>query len=282
MKQSKKIAIIGGSGVYKMEGIELIAEHDISTPYGKPSAPVKEFKIEDYFFYFIPRHGENHIFTPTEVNYCANIYSLKMLGVDTIISVSAVGSLNEKCPPTSFVFPDQFIDRTKGKRASTFFHEGLVGHVSCADPIEKSLKDRLYQIAQENNIPSMNNGTYLCIEGPQFSTKAESHLYRSWGATIIGMTNVPESYLAKEAGMAYATIAMVTDFDCWKEEHCSVEEIMKVAKQNNINVQKIIKQAIPNLIKNPIEFTPENNNAVMTSPEIISYDDSLVLNLLLK
>ena len=128
----------------------------------------------------------------------------------------------------------------------------------------------------------MNNGTYLCIEGPQFSTKAESHLYRSWGATIIGMTNVPESYLAKEAGMAYATIAMVTDFDCWKEEHCSVEEIMKVAKQNNINVQKIIKQAIPNLIKNPIHFTPENNNAVMTSPEIISYDDSLVLNLLLK
>lgn len=258
------LGVIGGSGVYQLEGINIIEELDVTTPYGKPSGPVMLMELMGQQFLFIPRHGKGHTVLPHEVNYCANVYALKMLGADYLISVSAVGSLKEEHAPTSFVLPDQFVDWTKGGRRRSFFGEGIVAHVSVAYPIEKSLQSVIAKGFEGKNLNYHVGGTYLCIEGPQFSTKAESNIYRSFGADVIGMTNVPESYLAKEAGMAYATIAMVTDYDCWKEEHCTVDEIMRVMKTNNENVQSVLKEVIPEICKNPPEFQKENGIGIMT------------------
>ncbi len=261
---SGKIGIIGGSGVYDLDSVKLIKEHDISTPFGKPSDKIIEVEIEGASFFFLPRHGRKHSFLPSEVNYRANIFALKSLGVKYLISISAVGSLKEECPPGSFVLPDQFIDWTKGQRERSFFGNGIVGHVSVAAPIEKELQNVLHKCCLELKIPVKKDGSYICIEGPQFSSKAESNIYRSFGATVIGMTNVPESYLAKEAGMAYATIAMVTDYDCWKEVHCTLDEITKVMKSNNLMAQKLVKLVIPRLKKSPIEYNSENDIGVWT------------------
>lgn len=277
------IGIIGGSGVYKIEGIEIIEEHEVSTPFGKPSDKVTKARLDGHEFYFIPRHGRNHTYTPSEVNYCANIYALKTIGVDTVISISAVGSLKEELPPASIVLPDQFIDWTKGLRRRTFFGQGVVGHVSTANPIEKSLQKRLANACAKADVPHSVGGSYICIEGPQFSSKAESNIYRNhFGASVIGMTNVPEAYLAKEAGMAYATCAMVTDYDCWKEEHCTVEEIMKTMATNNQYAHKILKVVIPDLYKNPIEITKENTNAIMTPTSLFPEGAEDFVNVLLK
>lgn len=265
--QKGKIGIISGSGVYNIEGIEFITEHDIETPFGKPSSPVIEAKLSNTEFFFIPRHGKGHIFLPTEVNYRANIFAMKKLGVDYIISVSAVGSLKEELPPNTFVLVDQFIDWTKGKRERTFYGSGVIGHVSCADPIENKLKDLIAESCESTDLKYSKNGTYICIEGPQFSTRAESHFYKSMGASVIGMTNVPESYLAKEAGIAYATIAMVTDFDAWKDEHCTVDEIMAVMETNNKNVQKLLVDILPRLNQNKFDFDKQNEIGVMTPKE---------------
>jgi len=279
---STKIGIIGGSGIYKIDQIELVREHVVSTPFGTTSSEIIEAKLNGVTFFFIPRHGKSHSLTPTEVNYRANIFALKKLGVEYILSVSAVGSLKEEFPPTTFVIPDQFIDWTKGKRERTFFNNGFVGHVSVAEPVEKTLQQMIVQACKEEEIKYGNGGSYICIEGPQFSSKAESHIYRSFGASVIGMTNVPESYLAKEAGIAYATIAMVTDYDCWKEEHCTLEEIMKVMATNNSQVHRLLKRLLPELHKNQFAFKKENTHAILSRPSQLTPEQEEMLAVLLK
>lgn len=277
-----KVAVIGGSGIYKLEGITVKREHKVETPFGSPSAAIMEAEVEGATFYFLPRHGHGHHFTPSEVNYRANIYALKKLGADTIVSISAVGSLQEQYAPKHFVMVDQFIDWTKGYRKRTFFEDGIVGHVSNANPVESSLQKRLYEAGVAAGVTCHSGGAYICIEGPQFSTRAESQIYRSFGAAVIGMTNVPEAFLAKEAGMAYATVAMVTDYDCWKEEHCTVQEIMDVMKSNYVSAQKFIKLAIPSLVKSPISFTKENQYAVMTDAKLHKPHHKEMVEVLLK
>lgn len=276
-----KVAIIGGSGIYKLDSIKIIKEHVTTTPFGDPSDSILEAEIDGARFYFLPRHGRGHKYTPTEVNYRANIFALKQLGVDTIVSISAVGSLKEEHHPTKFVLVDQFIDWTKGFRARTFFDKGMVGHVSTANPVEKVLQDRLAKSCEKTGVEFSRGGSYVCIEGPQFSSRAESQIYRSFGADVIGMTNVPEAYLAKEAGIAYATVAMVTDYDCWKEEHCTVDEIMKVMKDNYLSAQKLVTDVIPDLVKNPISFQAENKFAVITANELLTEDHKNILKVLI-
>lgn len=282
MSSSTKIAIIGGSGVYKVEGIEIIKEHKVLTPYGAPTSEIIEARLNGVDFLFIPRHGKNHTFTPSEVNYRANIFALKEMGAEYIISVSAVGSLKEEYPPTTFVLPDQFIDWTKGLRERTFFGNGVVAHVSCAEPVEKQLQQMMAESCKEADVKFGVGGSYLCIEGPQFSTKAESHIYRSFGASVIGMTNVPEAFLAKEAGMAYATIAMVTDYDCWKEEHCTLEEIMKVMQTNNKQVHAVLNKLLPKLKNNPFKFKKENQNAIVSHMDHVNHEYKKAIEVLLK
>jgi 5'-methylthioadenosine phosphorylase len=279
---SIKIAVIGGSGIYKLDAIKIKNQIKIHTPFGDPSADVMEAEVEGCPFYFLPRHGIGHKFTPSEVNYRANIFALKKLGVDTVVSISAVGSLQEEYAPQHFVLVDQFIDWTKGLRKRSFFDEGMVGHVSAANPVEPALQKRLFEACKKAGITSHSGGSYICIEGPQFSTRAESKIYRSFGASVIGMTNVPEAFLAKEAGMAYATVAMVTDYDCWKEEHCTVQEIMEVMKANYISAQKFILQAIPDLTRNPILFNSENKYAVITDQALLKSSHKEILEVVLK
>lgn len=277
-----KIAIIGGSGVYKIEGIEVVKEHLVSTPFGNPSSEIIEAKLNGVSFYFLPRHGKHHSLTPTDVNYRANIFALKELGVEYLISVSAVGSLKEEYPPTTFVIVDQFIDWTKGKRERTFFNNGIVGHVSVAEPVEKKLQKMIVDVCLDVGVKHGAGGSYICIEGPQFSTKAESNIYRSFGASVIGMTNVPEAYLAKEAGMAYASIAMVTDYDCWKEEHCTLEEIMKVMAINNQQVHAVLKKLVPKLKADQFSFKKENTFAILSKPEKLTSDQSRMIEVLMR
>lgn len=279
---SIKVAIIGGSGIYKLDAVKVKNQIKVSTPFGNPSAEIMECEVEGVSFYFLARHGIGHHYTPSEVNYRANIFALKKLGVDTIVSISAVGSLQEQYAPRHFVVVDQFIDWTKGLRKRTFFEDGIVGHVSVANPVETGLSKRLYEACQRSEVISHFGGSYICIEGPQFSTKAESNIYRSFGASVIGMTNVPEAFLAKEAGMAYATVAMVTDYDCWKEEHCTVQEIMDVMKSNYISAQKFVKEAIPDLVNNPVKFTPENQYAIMTDTSLHKAFHKEILEVVLK
>lgn len=276
------LGIIGGSGLYNVEGMKVIAEHIVETPFGSTSGGIIEAEINGCKFYFLPRHGKGHTISPSEINYRANVFAMKKLGVKLLVSITAVGSLKEELPPTTFVLPDQFIDWTKGMRERTFFRDGVVGHVSVANPVEIELQTRLADLCEKLKINYSKGGSYLCIEGPQFSTKAESAIYRSFGASVIGMTNVPEAFLAKEAGMAYATTAMVTDYDCWKEEHCTLEEIIKIMKQNTQTAQKLIKELVVSIFNNPIEFTPENRYAVITDQSNISIDNNKILEVLMK
>jgi 5'-methylthioadenosine phosphorylase len=277
-----KIGVIGGSGVYKIEGIEVVKEHKVVTPFGSPSSEIIEAKLNGVSFYFLPRHGKHHSLTPSEINYRANIFALKELGVDYLVSVSAVGSLKEEFPPATFVIVDQFIDWTKGLRERTFFNNGFVGHVSVAEPVEKQLQQMIIEACKEEKVKYGVGGSYVCIEGPQFSTKAESSIYRSFGASVIGMTNVPEAYLAKEAGMAFATIAMVTDYDCWKEEHCTLEEIMKVMATNNRQAHAVLKNLIPKLHASNFSFKKENTYAILSKPERMIAEQTHMLEVLMR
>ena len=236
----------------------------MTTPFGPPSAPVVQAKVEEKSFFFIPRHGVEHTLLPHEINYRANVYALKSLGVHYLVSISAVGSLREDLPPTKFVLVDQFIDWTKGLRDRTFFGQGMVAHVSAANPVNKELQEMVAGVCREQDMDHFVGGTYICIEGPQFSSWAESEIYRSFGAAVIGMTNVPEAYLAKEAGMAYATIAMVTDYDCWREQHCTVEEILKFMVQNNQKAQHLIKALISKFHQHKFDFPKENAQGLLT------------------
>jgi len=247
-----KIGIIGGSGLYEMKGLENIEEVDIlDTPFGRPSDHFVTGKLGGADVIFLSRHGRGHRWSPSGINYRANIYELKKLGVDAIISVSACGSLKEEIKPLDFVIPDQFLDRTNRMRESSFFTEGIVAHVAFAEPVSEELTEILIDSAKEAGVNVHEKGTYVNMEGPQFSTKAESELYRSWGMDIIGMTNMTEAKLAREAEISYATLAAVTDYDCWHETHetVSVEMIIENLMKNVENAKKILGVAIPQIGK---------------------------------
>ncbi len=252
-----KIGIIGGSGLYQMEALTDVEEITIETPFGNPSDALIVGKIEGTPVAFLARHGRGHTLTPTELPFRANIYAMKTLGVEYIISASAVGSLKAEAKPVDMVVPDQFIDRTKN-RASTFFGGGIVGHISFGDPVCNNLAKVLADAVESQNLEGVTlhrGGTYVCMEGPAFSTKAESNLYRSWDATVIGMTNLPEAKLAREAEIAYATLAMVTDYDCWHPDHDSVtvEMVIGNLQKNAVNAQKVIAEVVRQLSENPPE-----------------------------
>jgi 5'-methylthioadenosine phosphorylase len=239
------IGIIGGSGLYSMPGFEAQEERSIDTPWGAPSDPYIVGKLAGKDVAFLSRHGRGHRISPSELNFRANIYGFKSLGVERILSLSAVGSLKEEHRPLDFVIPDQFVDRTRG-RVSTFFGEGLVAHVSFAHPICPQLARVAGAACREAGVNSKSGGTYLCMEGPAFSTLAESNLYRSWGMDVIGMTNLQEAKLAREAEICYVTIAMVTDYDCWHEDHdaVTVDDIIANLMQNAGNAAKVIAAAV--------------------------------------
>lgn len=248
-----KIGIIGGSGLYKMDALKEVEEVQIDTPFGLPSDALILGKLDGTQVAFLARHGRNHTLLPTELPFRANIYAMKKLGVDYIISASAVGSLKEEVKPLDMVVPDQFIDRTRN-RVSTFFGEGIVAHITFGDPVCQHLAKIVNDSITALNLADVtlhSGGTYVCMEGPAFSTKAESNLYRSWGATVIGMTNLQEAKLAREAEIAYATMALVTDYDCWHPDHDSVTVEMVVAnlQRNAVNAQKVITEAVRRLSK---------------------------------
>jgi 5'-methylthioadenosine phosphorylase len=240
------LAIIGGSGVYHIEGLENTRWVTAESSFGEPSDQVFMGEMAGQTIAFLPRHGRGHRISPSEINFRANIDALKRLGVTDIISVSAVGSLREDLSPGTFVIVDQFIDRTFAREKS-FFGTGLVAHVSVAHPVCSRLGDHLHAAAQTANLPVVRGGTYLVMEGPQFSTLAESNLYRAWGCDVIGMTNMPEAKLAREAEICYATVAMVTDFDCWhpNHDHVTVEAIIKVLLENADKARELVKVAAP-------------------------------------
>ncbi|NTU60589.1 MAG: S-methyl-5'-thioadenosine phosphorylase, partial [Deltaproteobacteria bacterium] len=242
------IGIIGGSGLYEMEGLEDVREVEVSTPFGAPSDALVTGRYHGRRLVFLPRHGRGHRFLPSEVPYRANLYALKSLGVERVISISAVGSLEEDLHPGDICLPDQFIDRTWG-RPSTFFGNGVVGHVAMADPICGALQEAVWATRDAVDARFHRGGTYLCIQGPQFSTRAESFLYRSWGARVIGMTNATEARLAREAELCYATVALVTDYDCWHEteEEVSIEAVLEVLHRNVGTAKKIIQEAVARL-----------------------------------
>ena len=243
-----KIGIIGGSGLYTMPGFQAQEEVVITTPFGDPSDPYVVGELAGKPVAFLARHGRGHRILPTELNYRANVYGMKKLGVDYILSLSAVGSLKEEHRPLEFVLPDQFVDRAL-KRQNTFFGDGLVAHVSLADPVSPELIDILYDACVEVGVKVDRGGTYLCMEGPAFSSRAESFLYRSWGMDVIGMTNATEAKLAREAEIAYASVAMVTDYDCWHDAHdaVTVEEIIGNLTQNAENAAKVVAAAVARL-----------------------------------
>ncbi len=240
------IGVIGGSGLYEMEGMTDIRPITVETPFGPPSDAYVTGTLDGVRMIFLPRHGRGHRLLPSEVNYRANIWGMKSLGVQRIISVSAVGSLKEEIVPGHIVIPDQFIDRTKGIRKDTFFGDGVVGHVQFADPLCADLSGWLFHAAQEAGATVHRGGAYVCMEGPAFSTRAESLLYRSFGAAVIGMTNLTEAKLAREAEICYGTIALSTDYDCWHETHddVSIEAILTIIGNNVTMAKNIIRHAI--------------------------------------
>jgi 5'-methylthioadenosine phosphorylase len=240
------IGVIGGSGLYEMEGLTGIDYVAVDTPFGKPSDEYITGTLDGIRMVFLPRHGKGHRFMPSEVNYRANIYGMKKLGVERIISVSAVGSMQEDIVPGHIVIPDQFIDRTKGIRKDTFFGNGIVGHVQFADPVCADLSAVLYEAAREAGATVHKGGTYICMEGPAFSTRAESRMYRTFGVSVIGMTNLTEAKLAREAEICYGVIALSTDYDCWHAAHedVSIEAVLAIIRNNVATAKNIIRHAV--------------------------------------
>ena len=272
MPDSNVIGIIGGSGVSEIDGLSNTRWEKVTSSFGEPSDELLFGELDGQQIVFLPRHGRGHRIPPSELNFCANIDALKRAGVTEIISVSAVGSLKEELPPGTFVIVDQFIDRTFA-RTKSFFSTGLVAHVGLGHPVCGRLGDALEAAATELDIPVARGGTYLVMEGPQFSTLAESELYRSWNCDVIGMTNMPEAKLAREAEMCYATVAMVTDFDCWHpdHDHVTVESIIKVLVENAGKARSLVKQVAPALAGRT-EPCPQGchtalENALITAPE---------------
>jgi 5'-methylthioadenosine phosphorylase len=266
-----EIGIIGGSGLYAMPGLSHVQEERVTTPFGEPSEALVFGELEGRKVVFLARHGRGHRILPSELNFRANIYALKKAGVQRIVSVSAVGSLKEEHQPGDFVVPDQFIDRTF-QRVSTFFGDGVVGHVAFGDPVCATVARAIADACRSEGVQVKQGGTYVCMEGPQFSTRAESNLYRSWGADVIGMTNLQEAKLAREAEICYATAAMVTDYDCWHPGHDDVtmDQIVAVLNQNAANACKVVKAAVAAMPKergcacaSALQF------AIVTSPDLI-------------
>ncbi|GJL52163.1 S-methyl-5'-thioadenosine phosphorylase [Candidatus Nitrospira salsa] len=271
-KSQADIAIIGGSGLYHMKGLQRVREVRVKTPFGSPSDRIVLGFVEGRRVAFLARHGRGHKISPTAINYRANIYALKSLGVTQVFSISAVGSMKETIKPGDLVLPDQFIDRTT-QRLSTFFEQGVVAHVSFAEPICSTLSSTLGKASQEVGSTVHRGGTYVCMEGPQFSTKAESKLYRQWGVDIIGMTNIPEAKLAREAELCYATLALVTDYDCWHEteEAVSVGAILEIMHKNVEVAQQVLKASIRLAPETPqCSCQTALEHALVTAPESIT------------
>ena len=272
MMKKRKLGIIGGSGLYKMEGFEKTKWKKIKTPWGKPSDEVLIANLGKEEICFIPRHSRGHKINPTNINFRANIDAMKQLGVTDIISVSAVGSLKENLEPGMFVIIDQFIDRTFS-RVKTFFDEEIVAHVSMSKPTSPGLSNCCETVLKKLDVKYKKGGTYVVMEGPQFSTLAESNLYRSWGADVIGMTNMPEAKLAREAEIRYSTVAMVTDFDCWHPDHNEVDVsmVIQTLMKNAANAQNMIKEIIKTFKNYSVEKDPANDCldvAIITDPKI--------------
>jgi 5'-methylthioadenosine phosphorylase len=271
MSSNPTLAIIGGSGLYEMAGLEGTQEFDITTPFGKPSAPVVVGTLEGKRVAFLARHDFGHFISPSEINYRANIYALKSLGVERIISISACGSLREDYAPGNIVIPDQLFDFTKNRERS-FFGEGLVAHISIADPFCCDLSQKLYESVEETDAVVHMGGTFITIEGPRFSTKAESNVFRTWGMSLIGMTTCPEAFLAREAEMCYAVMAHVTDYDVWhvSEKPVTVEKVIEVLDRNT----QVAQEAVVNLVKRlpsalSCECSYTLENALITNPAMI-------------
>lgn len=281
--QEAEIGIIGGSGLYSMPGLKNVREQRITTPFGPPSDAFVLGDLGGRRVAFLSRHGRGHLLLPSELNFRANIFAMKKLGVERILSVSAVGSLKEEHKPTDFVIPDQFIDRTF-HRESTFFGHGIVGHIAFGDPVCAVVGQAIATACESVGVVGKRGGTYVCMEGPQFSTRAESNLYRSWGADVIGMTNLQEAKLAREAEICYATMAMVTDYDCWREGHdaVTVDEVIAVLNRNAANASRVVAAAIAAI---PAERACACANAlkyaILTSPAAISDEVHEKLDLLL-
>lgn len=278
------LAVIGGSGLYNMPGLQDVSTHDLDTPFGKPSAPIITGKLGERRIAFLARHGIGHHISPTEVNYCANLYALKSLGVERVVSISACGSLREDYVPGDLVIPDQLFDLTRDRRR-TFFGDGLVAHIGVADPFCSDLSRQVYRAIKATGANVHEGGTFLTVEGPRFSTKAESNVYRAWGMSIIGMTTAPEAFLAREAEMCYTVMAHVTDYDVWHLEQApvSVEAVITVLTHNT----EIAQQAISNLVRvlSPKRHCECGNalaNAIITQPERIPPETRQKLDLLVR
>ena len=266
------IGIIGGSGLYQMPELQNVREQRVETPFGSPSDAFIIGELEGVTVAFLPRHARGHKFLPTNVPYRANIYAMKLLGVEYILSISAVGSLQEQYEPTDMVIPDQFFDRTRARaKESTFFGEGIVGHVTFAHPVCDELGDILESSCKAVGVNVHRGGTYVCMEGPAFSTKAESNVYRQWGMDIIGMTNLQEAKLAREAEIAYATLALVTDYDCWHEAHdaVTIDMVVEYLNKNVRNAQMILKDAVQKVAakETPNQYRDAIKNAIFTAPD---------------
>jgi 5'-methylthioadenosine phosphorylase len=265
------IGVIGGSGLYGVKDLQPIEEVSLTTPFGAPSDAVLIGRWNGVAVAFLPRHGRGHRLMPSHINARANIFALKMLGVEWLISVSAVGSMREEIAPGEVVIPDQFFDRTVA-RPATFFQDGIVAHISFAEPVCAELSGILHAAAVRAGAHVHRGGTYLCIEGPQFSTKAESRIYRQWGVDVIGMTNLPEAKLAREAEMSYATLAVVSDYDCWHETEAavSVESIVRILQQNAAIAQSIIGEALPDIpVDRGSPYRDALQGAIITNPAVI-------------
>lgn len=269
--QRSILGVIGGSGLYEMPGLERVREVRVETPFGDPSDALIEGWIGDTQLYFLPRHGRGHRYTPSEVPYRANLWALKSLGVTDVISVSAVGSMREDIQPGDMVLVDQFIDRTVS-RPRTFFDRGVVAHVGFADPVSQRVRSALHRACAQLGVRHHNGGAYVCIEGPQFSTRAESHTFRTWpDVAVIGMTNLPEARLAREAELPYATLALATDYDCWHEGHdaVTVEQVIATLKANIANAQSIIRAVAGDPPQGACPSQSALQYAIMTSPASI-------------
>jgi len=277
MSDRATVGVLGGSGVYSMPGVQNLREVAVDTPYGAPSDDFMLGTMEGVEVAFLPRHGRGHRFSPTEIPYRANLYAMRSLGVQRVLAVSAVGSLCEEYAPGDFVLIDQLIDRTQ-HRAQTFFGDGIVAHVPLGEPLCAEMRQAIRESASSMDVSMFDGGTYVCIEGPHFSTRAESELYRSWGAKIVGMTNGTEAKLCREAGMSMATIAMVTDFDCWHPDHDQVDvaQVVATAQSNARKVQGLLSKAIPAVAA--LGASPWRSvlkDAVMTAPNSISPEAAL-------
>jgi len=279
-----KIGIIGGTGLYEMEGFENKREINLKTPFGSPSDSFMTGKLKGKDVVFLARHSRGHRILPSELNYRANIYGLKKLGVDHIISISAVGSFKEELKPLDMLLPDQFVDRTNQARKMSFFGDGIVAHIAFNEPVCPVLRNVIYKAAKGLGVTVHNGGTYLNMEGPAFSTRAESFLHKSWGMDVIGMTNMPEAKLAREAEICFATIALVTDYDCWHEHESSVtvEIILDNLTKNAENAKSVIKRAIPLVPdKRECHCARALENAIVTAKEYIPQDIKDKLDLII-